>query len=238
MFLLWPGGIHICGSPVCKAWGEMQFIYLPWRQCSCSYALPLFNIDACSYIVAQASSTFAPCHFHSLVCGQTSGPMSSADARIKSLQDAAFLDLLIKTHLKEEPGKCTELWKTDDIEEVVEHFNVFLCSVAGKGVRLSKSFFLGRLKRYFKSDHVTLEDFAGKLSQALRYCHGKGKKCTTGKKTSTPCLKVVAAYGFSHSSRAASPPTSKESLELPTAFSDDEAGPTDAKTEMEAVEIW
>ena len=162
--------------------------------------------------------------------------MSSRDARIKSLQDACFLDVLIKSHLNE-PSKCTDLWKTDDIEEVVEHFNVFLCSVAGKGVRLSKSFFLGRLKRYFKSDHVTLEDFAGKLSQALRYCHGKGKKCTTGKKTSTPCLKVVAAYGFSQSSRAASPPTSKESLELPTAFSDDEAGPTDAKTEVAAVEV-
>ena len=71
--------------------------------------------------------------------------MSSRDARIKSLQDACFLDTLIKTYLME-PSKCIDFWKTDDIEDVVEHFNVFLCSVAEKGVRLSKSFFVGRLK--------------------------------------------------------------------------------------------
>ena len=107
------------------------------------------------------------------------------DARIKSLQDARALDAMIKAHLHEEPSKCTNLWKTDDIEDTVEHFNSFLCSVAGKGLRLSKSFFLKRLKMFFKSDAVTLEDFAGKLAQALRYCHGKTKRLVTGKKTST-----------------------------------------------------
>ena len=140
------------------------------------------------------------------------------DERIKSLQNALALDALIKAHLHEEPGKCTGLWKIENIEDAVEHFNSFLCSVAGKGLRLSKSFFLKRLKKFFKTESVTLEDFAGKLTQALRYCHGKAKRLVTGKKTSTACLKVVTAYGFKTGSAA----SSTESLQLPTASSDED----------------
>ena len=154
------------------------------------------------------------------------------DARMKSLQDARALDALIKVHLLEEPSKCTDLWKTDDIEDTVEHFNAFLCNVAGKGFRLSKSFFLKRLKKFFQTDAVTLEDFAGKLTQALRYCHGKAKRLVTGKKTSTACLKVVTAYGFKTGSAA----SSTESLQLPTASSDEEA-PSPSKSENEVCEV-
>ena len=70
------------------------------------------------------------------------------EVRIKSLQDARQLDALIKGHLPEEPSKCTDLWKTDDIEDAVEHFNAFLCGVAAKRMRLSKTFFLKRLKKF------------------------------------------------------------------------------------------
>jgi len=130
--------------------------------------------------------------------------------RIKSLQNGSVLDGLIKTHVKEEPGKTTGLWKTDDIEDAVANYNEFLCSVAQKGNRLSKGFLLQRLKKLFKTDAVTLEDFSGKMSQALRYCHEKGKRYTSGKKTSQAALKVITAYGLQ--------PTSKSSasdLELP-----------------------
>ena len=156
------------------------------------------------------------------------------EVRIKSLQDARQLDALIKGHLPEEPSKCTDLWKTDDIEDAVEHFNGFLCGVAAKSMRLSKTFFLKRLKKFFKTDAVTLEDFAGKLTQALRYCHGKTKKLSTGKKTSTACLQVVAAYGFKQPGRAAS---STSSLQLPTASSDEELASVPSKSEDEAGEV-
>ena len=156
------------------------------------------------------------------------------NARMKSLQDAQQLDDLIKANLLEEPSKCTNLWKTDDIEDTVEHFNAFLCNVAGKGFRLSKSFFLKRLKRFFKTDAVILEDFAGKLTQALRYCHGKAKRLVTGKKTSTACLKVVTAYGFKTGSAA----SSTESLQLPTASSDEDLPePSPSKSESEVCEV-
>ena len=155
------------------------------------------------------------------------------DARMKSLQDARALDALIKMHLLEEPSKCTDLWKTDDIEDTVEHFNAFLCNVAGKGFRLSKSFFLKRLKKFFKTDAVTLEDFAGKLTQALRYCHGKAKRLVTGKKTSTACLKVVTAYGFKTGSAA----SSNESLQLPTASSDEDLPEPSPSNSLETSEV-
>ena len=153
------------------------------------------------------------------------------DERIKSLQDARALDALIKAHLHEEPGKCTGLWKTEDIEDAVEHFNSFLCSVAGKGLRLSKSFFLKRLKKFFKTESVILEDFAGKLTQALRYCHGKTKKVSTGKKTSTACLKVVTAYGLKTGSAA----SSNESLQASS--DEDLPEPSPSKSESEVCEV-
>jgi len=131
--------------------------------------------------------------------------------RIKSLQNGSVLDGLLKTHIKQEPGKTTGLWKTDDIEDAVANYNEFLCSVAQKGNRLSKGFLLQRLKKLFKSDAVTLEDFSGKMSQALRHCHEKGKRYTSGKKTSQAALKVITAYGLKQ-------PTSKSSasdLDLP-----------------------
>jgi hypothetical protein len=121
--------------------------------------------------------------------------MSPKD-RIKSLQDGPVLDGLIKAHIKEEPMKCTGLWKTDEIEDAVENFNAFLCSVAVRSCRLSKNALLQSLKKLFKTDPVTLEDFAGKLSQALRYCYEKGKRLTSGKKTSQAALKVITAYGL------------------------------------------
>ena len=155
------------------------------------------------------------------------------DARMRSLQDARALDALIKVHLLEEPSKCTDLWKTDDIEDTVEHFNAFLCNVAGKGFRLSKSFFLKRLKKFFQTDAVTLEDFAGKLTQALRYCHGKAKRLVTGKKTSTACLKVVTVYGFKTGSAA----SSNESLQLPTASSDEDLPEPSPSNSLETSEV-
>jgi len=106
-------------------------------------------------------------------------------ARIKSFQDGPVLDSIIKAHVKEEPGKSTGLWKTD-IEDVIENFNGFLCAVAAQKKRLSSRMLCRRLTKFFKTDHVTLEDFAGKLAQALRYCYFKGKKFTSGKKNQ-PC---------------------------------------------------
>ena len=84
-------------------------------------------------------------------------------SRMKSLKDGSVIDGLIKAHIKEEPMKCTGLWKTDDIEDAVGNFNGFLCAVAGKGCRLSKTVLLQRPKKPFKTDVVTLEDFAGNL---------------------------------------------------------------------------
>ena len=140
-----------------------------------------------------------------------SSPGSKAmNVRIKTLQNGPLLDSLIKAHIKEEPSKTTGLWKTDDIEDAVANYTGFLCSIAGKGTRLSKGFLLQRLKKLFKSDHVTLEDFAGKLSQALRYCHEKGKRFTSGKKTSQAAIKVIAAYGL----KQTSPASSKSELEI------------------------
>ena len=92
------------------------------------------------------------------------------------MQNGPVLDGLIKANLKEEPSKMTGLWKTDDIEDTVENFNGFLCAVAAKGQRLSEAFHYRRLKKFFKCDNTTLEDFAGKLAQALRYCHEKEAK--------------------------------------------------------------
>ena len=145
-------------------------------------------------------------------------------AKIKSLQNGPALDSLIKAHVKEEPSKSTGLWKTDDIEDAVENFNGFLCAVAAKGHRLSKTFLSKRLRQFFKTDLITLEDFAGKLSQALRYCYEKGKRFTSGKKTSQAALKVITAYGLKQSM---SPASSRSDLESPCldalASSDDDA---------------
>lgn len=125
-------------------------------------------------------------------------------ARIKSFQNGPALDSIIKAHVKEEPGKSTGLWKTGDIEDVIENFNGFLCAVAAQKKRLSSRMLCRRLTKFFKTDHVTLEDFAGKLAQALRYCYFKGKKFTSGKKTSPAVLKVIAAYAPLRQSGAAS----------------------------------
>ena len=57
------------------------------------------------------------------------------------------------------------------------------------------------------------------------------------RQSSSPAVWQSSSPAFSQSSSAASPATSKESLELPAAVSDDEAEPTDAKTELAAVEI-
>lgn len=124
--------------------------------------------------------------------------------RIKTLQDGLVIDSLIKGNIKDDPGQVTGLWKTDDIEDAVVNFNGFLCAVAAKGCRLSKAALLQRLKKLFKTDHFTLEDFAGKLSQALKYCHDKGKRMTSGRKTSQAVLKVIAAYGLKISKAAPS----------------------------------
>ena len=85
--------------------------------------------------------------------------MSSRDARMKSLQDACFLDTLIKMHLQE-PGKCTELWKTDDIEDVVEHFNKLVKMVtervrAQQGASCSHEEAVRLLAAAYASDGVT-----------------------------------------------------------------------------------
>ena len=163
-------------------------------------------------------------------------------ARIKSLQNGPVLDGLIKANLKEEPSKMTGLWKTDDIEDTVENFNGFLCAVAAKGARLSKSFLLERLKKVFKTDHVTLEDFAGKMSQALRYCHGKSKRLTSGKKTSSATLKVITAYGMKKPTTPPSKGSSSGSLELPcltdgAAGGDADCMPVDSQTEEEDLSV-
>jgi hypothetical protein len=162
------------------------------------------------------------------------------EKRMKTLQDGPFLDSLIKAHVKEEPSLVTGLWKTDDIEDAVENFNGFLCAVAGHGARLSRAFLLQRLKKLFKTDNVTLEDFAGKMTQALRYCHDKGKRMTSGKKTSQAALKVIAAYGKKppSSSKAASSQSDLEPpcLEVESLASGDDASMVDSKTEGDAEE--
>jgi len=130
--------------------------------------------------------------------------------RIKTLQDGPRLEQIIKCYVQEEPSKSTGLWKTDDIEDAIENFNGFLCAVARENSGLSKSFLLRHLKKLFKTDHVTLEDFAGKLTQSLRYCRSKGKSCTSGKKTSQACLNVIKTYDTATSH----PASSKSSQEL------------------------
>ena len=154
--------------------------------------------------------------------------------RIQPLQSAPLLDSLIKAHVKQEPDKCTGLWKTEDIEDTVENFNDFLCAVAAKGHRLSKSFLYRRLKNFFKCDHTTLEDFAAKLAQALRYCHEKSKRFTSGKKTSVAALKVIRAYGGLK--QTISPSASRSDLDSPgfeDLFGDDACVLVDSQAEEE-----
>ena len=136
----------------------------------------------------------------------------------------------------------TGLWKTDDIEDAVENFNGFLCAVAGKGYRLSRSFLAQRFKNVFKTDHVTLEDFAGKMSQALRYCHGKSKRLTSGKKTSSATLRVIRSYGLTRPTTPPSKGSSSGSLDLPC-LADEAAGgesdcmSVDSQTEEEDLSV-
>ena len=76
----------------------------------------------------------------------------------------------------------------------------------------------------------SLEGFAGKLSQASRHCRLKGKKFTSGKKTSQPVLKVITCY--SHAS--ISPVSSRERLRSDKASHGDAARMVvDSQTEDE-----
>ena len=116
--------------------------------------------------------------------------------RIRSLKDPDVLENFVKKHVKEEPRLTSLLWKSSDMEVVVDSHNEFLVALAQNGYRRMHTALRQALKRQFDTSVPELNVFAKQMSEALSFCRQKRKRVFSGSKTSAGVLKVIRAYGL------------------------------------------
>ena len=104
---------------------------------------------------------------------------------------ASTAEHLLKAHVR---SLEDEAFKSDDPEEVVDHYLALLCGIAQHTQRLSKTFFAQAVVRIFGVKPEVASKFAMAVSEALAYCFQKGSKATTGKELSEPVKTVCKNF--------------------------------------------
>ena len=136
------------------------------------------------------------------------GCIATMGERIRSLKDVEILKSLVKAHIKKEPSQTSLLWKSEDLDVVVDSHKEFLIAVALTGHRISPQVLCKVLRKQFETDVSELSAFAKQMSDALCHCRNKARNVSSGNKTSPATMDVIKAYGKlpSRASSSPSPP--------------------------------
>lgn len=99
--------------------------------------------------------------------------------KAKCTIDVSLCLQLLKTHVLSLDGKEYE---SENMDDIVEHYQTFLCGVAVHTQRLNTTIVQAAAKDLFGGSPVPLKRFAEAMQAALSHCWRVGEKATTGKK--------------------------------------------------------
>lgn len=101
----------------------------------------------------------------------------------------------IKVLLRENlPPTIDYAWKCDDVVYLIEHYEKFLCAVAGQSDRLNKNVLVDAILGSYEISKRQGQLFADAVVAAFRHC--RRKKVSDGTRTAPAILRVKEAMGL------------------------------------------
>jgi len=125
--------------------------------------------------------------------------------RIGTLQDVGQVRGILKTHVKDDPASCQQLWQYKGMEEVAENYADFLMAVATTGNMLSRKVLSKALRDMYEGDRAGLDAFAKCMVDTLSGCRAKLKNIRSGDRTHTAVVKICESWPTGSSSSAGLP---------------------------------